>query len=362
LISFDEYVDGQRYQGYTDIAIRPEMVSESNLNEALALNLVGAAGEPTQHASYGSVTWNDGEPDLRLLLEVPGDAFAERNFGGNGVLYKSLSTGSFDYLGDDPTLYVTAFDQETAKNHQDLKPLIDLMKWAAEASDEEFVAELGQHFDVVSLARYSALQELLDNFDDMAGLGRNYYLYYDLGTRKFTAVSWDLNLAFNTMSMGGGPGGRGFSVIEEIDFSAMRACIERELGPEAAKAGFGAGPGGPGGPPNMSADHPIKTRFLAAPEFQELYAREYAYVYNALFGEDYAGRELARLTDVVASSSLMEPDKLAKESAAVRKKLEEQAAMGPVPVPAATPVAGSATPVATPAVATPVAREEIAQQ
>ena len=112
----------------------------------------------------------------------------------------------------------------------------------------------------------------------------------------------------------------------------------------------------------MSADHPIKTRFLAAPEFQELYAREYAYVYNALFGEDYAGRELARLTDVVASSSLMEPDKLAKESAAVRKKLEEQAAMGPVPVPAATPVAGSATPVATPAAATPVAREEIAQQ
>src|SRR6185312_10062740 len=117
-------------------------------NEALALDLVGVAGEPTQHTSYGSVTWNDGEPDLRLLLEAPGDAFAERHFGGNGVLYKSLSTGSFDYLGDDPTLYVTAFDQETARNHQDLKPLIDLMKWAAEASDAEFVAELDQHFDV----------------------------------------------------------------------------------------------------------------------------------------------------------------------------------------------------------------------
>ena len=31
----------------------------------------------------------------------------------------------------------------------------------------------------------------------------------------------------------------------------------------------------------MSANHPIKTRFLAAPEFQALYTREYANVYDA---------------------------------------------------------------------------------
>jgi hypothetical protein len=35
----------------------------------------------------------------------------------------------------------------------------------------------------------------------------------------------------------------------------------------------------------MSADHPINTRFLAAPEFQALYVREYANVYNDFFGE-----------------------------------------------------------------------------
>ncbi len=350
LISFDEYIDGQRYQGYADIAVRPVMLTEANLNEALSLKLVGAADEATQLTAYSSVTWNDSEPVLRLLLEAPGDAFAARNFGGNGVLYKSLSTGGFDYLGDDPTLYVAAFDQETAKYHQDLKPVIDLMKWTAEASDAEFVAELDQHVDTVSLARYIALQELLDNFDDMAGPGKNYYLWYDLGTKQFTVVNWDLNLALS--SMGGGPGGRGFSALKEVDFNAMQACIERVRGPEAggnrAEGGPGDGPGGPGG---MRMGHPIKDRFLVAPEFQALYAHEYANVYNALFGGDYASNELTRLKEVVASSGLIKTEKLDKESADLQKKLDEQAALGPVPV--ATPQPANATPAATPVAATP---------
>jgi spore coat protein CotH len=348
LISFDEYIDGQRYQGHADIAVRPVMLTEANLNEALSLKLVGAADEPTQLTAYSSVTWNDSEPVLRLLLEAPGDEFAARNFGGNGVLYKSLSTGGFDYLGDDPTLYMTAFDQETAKRHQDLKPVIDLMKWTAGASDAEFAAGLDQHVDTVSLARYIALQELLDNFDDMAGPGKNYYLWYDLGTKQFTVVNWDLNLALSSMD---GPGGRGFSALEDVDFSAIQACVERVRGPEAGggpRRGPRDGPGGPGG---MRMGHPIKDRFLAAPEFQALYAREYANVYNALFGDDHASSELTRLTDVVASSGLIDPEKLAKESADLQKKLDEQAALGPVPV--ATPESGDATPAATPVAATP---------
>ena len=351
LISFDEYIDGQRYQGYADIAVRPVMTSEANLNEALSLKLVGAAGEPTQLAAYSSVTWNDSEPDLRLILEAPGDEFVERNFAGNGVLYKALSTGNFEYLGDDPTLYVESFSQETAKHHQDLKPLIELLKWNDQASDEEFAAELDQHIDTASLARYIALQELLDNFDDMAGPGKNYYLWYDLDTGKFTILTWDLNLALSSM---GGPGGRGFSAMEDVDFSAMQACIERVRGEQGGDEGPGGG--GPGGRGGMRMGHPIKERFLAAPEFQDLYTREYANVYNALFGDDYASGELTRLTDVVASSGLIDPTKLASESAALQTKLDEQQAMGPVPV--ATPEAEAATPDATPVAGTPVTGQE----
>jgi hypothetical protein len=109
----------------------------------------------------------------------------------------------------------------------------------------------------------------------------------------------------------------------------------------------------------MRMGHPIKDRFLAAPEFQALYAREYANVYNALFGDDYASQELARLTDVVSSSGLIDAEKLAKESADLQKKLMEQAALGPVPV--ATPESEDATPAATPLANLPAEEENSPQ-
>ena len=168
------------------------------LNEAVALTLVGAAGEPTQRAAYSTFTLNGGRRRLRLIVEVPGDDYAEDNFGSDGVLYKALSTGRFAYLGDDPTVYEAAFDQETGKHHQDLKPVIDLLSWVTDGDRTRSSRRASaDHVDVASLARYIALQELLDNFDDMAGPGQNYYLWYDLEHRTFTVLTWDLNLALS---------------------------------------------------------------------------------------------------------------------------------------------------------------------
>ena len=77
---------------------------------------------------------------------------------------------------------------------QDLQPIISFLKWMDGASDDEFAAHLADHVDVESFARYVATQNLLVHSDDMAGPGRNYYLWYDLGTKKLTVVSRDLNL------------------------------------------------------------------------------------------------------------------------------------------------------------------------
>lgn len=320
LISFDEYVEGRRYQGQGEIAVRPLMGNETSLNEAVALTMVGAAGEPTQRAAYSSFSMNGSEESLRLIVESPSDAFVARNFDTDGVLYKALATGNFAYAGDDPTAYETSFDQVTAKNHQDLKPLIDLLKWVSEASDEEFAAELDQHVDVASLARYIALQQLLDNFDDMAGPGKNYYLWYDLETERFTVLTWDLNLALSGF---GGPGGRGPGGMDDADFDAMQACMERVRGEE------GSGGGGPGG--GMRMGHPLKERFLAAPRFHALYEQQYTAVYDALYGGGQALAELDRLAAVVTASGLIEETTIETEVAALRTKLETQTAAGPVP-------------------------------
>lgn len=224
-----------------------------------------------------------------------------------------------------------------------MKPLIDLMQWVAEASDAEFVAELAQHVEIESLARSIALQDLLDNFDDMAGPGKSYYLWYDLESERFTVVSWDLNLALGSF---GGPGGQGpfggSDGMGALDLDAMFSCFERVAREE------GKSFGGPGG---LSMGHPIKDRFLAAPRFRELYAREYAAVYDALFADGHAAAELARLAGVIAGSGLVEEATVESEANDIRSKLGAQAARGPVPP---DPSAPEIDHMASPTVATPV--------
>ena len=94
-----------------------------------------------------------------------------------GVLYKSLASSQFRCQGGDQTEYVDDFKQINKTGSLDRQPVIDLIKWVEEASDQEFADGSADRLDVQSFARYVALQNLLLNFDDMAGPGANYYLW-----------------------------------------------------------------------------------------------------------------------------------------------------------------------------------------
>jgi spore coat protein CotH len=307
LISFDEFIDGQRYEGFEQLALRP--ASGAGLAEALALGLVGAAGEPTQRSTYASLTVNGGAAALRLVVEIPDSEYADDNFTGDGVLYKALSTGRFTYLGDDPLSYTNAFKQITNKKQQDLKPLIELLKWVSQASDEEFAADLADHVDIESFAAYVAIQDLLANGDDMAGPGSNYYLWYDLETAKFTVLSWDLNLAFGGLGRGGGnvnvaPGG---------------------VGNVPPPGGVIVGPGGGGGGFGGRGGNALKSKFVAAPAFAAVRERARVEVKQAIYRSGAATTEIARLKALVASSGLISASTIDNEASALLSRIEQLA-------------------------------------
>ena len=219
LVEFDPFVEDRRYQGFETLAIRRGGNSspETSLNEALALTLTEAAGEPAERYAYAVVQINGGAKTLRLVLEEPDAKFAEDRFETEGVLYKALSTGGFSYRGEGAVAYTESFRQITRKKRQDMQPLINLLRWVTKSSDGQFDNGLDGHVDVTSFARYVALQNLMLNFDDMAGPGQNYYLRYDLEQDRFSVVTWDLNFAFSgdpaqgPLESGrmGGPGFRG---------------------------------------------------------------------------------------------------------------------------------------------------------
>lgn len=209
-IRFDKFVTDQTYQGYSDIVVRSNN-SQTSLNEAVALDLLSEAGLASEASAPSSFTVNGGDPELRLIVELPDDdAWQDANFSGSGALYKAESTGDWSYRGEDQGDYAEAFEQKGGKKTTDLAPLIDFLDFLNNSDDETFESELPERLDVDSFATYLAMMDLTDNFDDISGPGNNSYLWWDATTKQFTVVPWDMNLAFGAgMGRGGGFGGGG---------------------------------------------------------------------------------------------------------------------------------------------------------
>jgi spore coat protein CotH len=296
LVDFDEFVEGRRYQGREQIAVRVGGFGAGTtaVAEAVALTLVRAAGEPTQRYAYASLSFNDRPAVARLIVEHPDGNFAER-LGSDGVLYKSLATSQFTYQGEDPTAYQDDFKQINQIGRRDLQPVINLIKWANETSGADFAARLGDHIDVASFARYVALQNLLLNFDDMAGPGRNYFLWYDVTTRRFRILSWDYNLAFSGDAQQGphdtgGMRGRG-GVTPPDGFTPPEG-----MGPPPG----GAGPA-PGG--GLRIGHVLKEKFLADAAFSMTYDDAYRDLYRKLYANGTAVKALDAIVTVLGNVS-----------------------------------------------------------
>lgn len=293
LISFDEFVKGRRYQGHQEVAVRaPGFGATTGANEALALELLAATGDATQQYAFGSFKVNNRPTTLRLLVENPDENFAER-IDGSGVLYKALSTSQFSDQGEDPVEYQDDYKQINMKGSQDLQPAIDLVRWANSASDAEFDAHLADRVDLESFARYCAMQNLMLNFDDMSGPGRNYFLRYDLDSHRFTVIAWDHNLAFTG---------------------------DAAQGPHEA-SGFGGRPAG-GGFPGMG--NRLKDRFLASKAFTKVYENAYRTLYQRLFASGTALEKLSGITAVLSTVEGAGRGAITGETGKLRALLEQR--------------------------------------
>lgn len=284
LITLDKFVEGQSHGGVVEFVIRSN-TSATALNEAVALELLELAGLASQDAVHARFTANDGEAVLRLVIENPDEIWMLDAFDSSGALYKAESGGDYSYRGEEPEAYDEVFDQEAGEENADLTPLIEFLDFINNTDDATFAAEIESRLDVDAFVTYLAMQELLDNFDDIDGPGNNSYLYYDTSTGEFTVVPWDYNLAFGARLGGtGGPGGN------------------RGNGGEMPPGGgIGRGPaegGGPGGRSNV-----LSQRFQAIAEYQGLIDERTAELADELFDSGTASEILSGRVTVLEAGS-----------------------------------------------------------
>lgn len=291
LLKFDEFVPGQTYQGYAEVALRISGNSDSALLvEQIAYFLHGEAGQIVPETSYAYVQTADQEPTLYELSEHIDEKYIEKHFpDSDGILYKAGNFTGFEYEGDDPELYADKFEQKTSINDDDMSQLIQFFKFVTESTDEEFENELPNWLDIESFVRLLALDDMLGNQDSFGGMGSNYYLYYDKNTKQFTMLSWDMNMAMGSM-MGGGMGRDMDDIMEDI--------TEEDL--EKFEEFMGNGDNGDkmGGGMKGNSENLLKERFFANEKFSALYDEEYARLKELVFGGDLALKKIEELAEV----------------------------------------------------------------
>jgi spore coat protein CotH len=292
LISFDKYVDGQSYDGETELIVRANN-SETSLNEAVSLELLGLAGLATEEAVASRFSVNGTDTELVLVMQSLDDDWVDEQFSDDGLLYKAEADGDYSYRGTDPESYTEIFDQEAGDDS--LEPLITFLQFINESDDATFAAELGSYLDIDSFATYLAYQDLVDNFDDIDGPGNNSYLHYDTETGLMTVVNWDLNLTFGTTNQPGGG--------------------------QAGGGNGGAPQGGPQGGGGPKGGNILSERFLENDEFAALYEAATAELTASLFGSGAADEVLDRWVSVLSeqAADLVDSATIAGEADAIRE-------------------------------------------
>ncbi|GIE33680.1 hypothetical protein Ait01nite_067250 [Actinoplanes italicus] len=300
LVRLDKYTEGQQLGGYSEFVVRSNN-TDSALNEAVALELLGLAGLATQKSVSTRLSVNGGTEALRLIVENPGDKWDADNFPSAGILYKAESGGDYSYRGDDAEAYKDVFDQETDTDNANVAPLAAFLKFINQSDDATFGADLGRHLDVAAFATYLAFQELVKNSDDIDGPGNNSYLRYTTEKDQFTVVAWDHNLTFG--AMGGGRGGL------------------KNGGGAPREGGGGAPREGGGGAGRMGArSNILVTRFSANKTFKESYDEALTGLRTSLYTSGKAAEILqSRAAVLIAEASdLISAETVTSESATIK--------------------------------------------
>lgn len=206
LIKFDEYENGQTYMGYTEIALRAQFNDRAAMREFLSNEIMQEMGLIASRSVYTTVNINGEGNELYMITEVVNEDFAIDHLGATeyemGDLIKTGGNSHMKYLGDDPTEYET-YELQTNENVSDFYDMIEFFEFIGEASDEEFLDEIDEMFDMDTVIKYLAFNNVLVNLDSFAGNGNNYYIYQFPDTDQFMVVPWDVNESFGQFGMQG---------------------------------------------------------------------------------------------------------------------------------------------------------------
>lgn len=202
-LKFNEFVDGQRYQGVKEINLVGSHNDPTMARQKLYYDVWNSFGYPKRRTSFVKLYINNSYYGLYTNLEEMDDVFCEDQFGhSSGALFKCIwgadltskgTTGSSYKFGSPERVYQLKTNK-SRDNYDDLAELISVINQNLPTAD--WTRAIEQVLDVDGFLRAYALDVLAGHWDNHAFNQNNFYLYRDPLTHRFSWIPYDTDNTF----------------------------------------------------------------------------------------------------------------------------------------------------------------------
>ncbi len=194
-LDFNEFIPTQEFQGLKKLNLHNHAGDPSFLREYMSYDLFTHLGIAVPQCAFAELYIDNVYWGCYLIVEEPNKPFLERHFGNkSGNFFECVQTTPLSYRGDDVALYPEF--QMRAGGQDAWENILQLLHTISKNYDYDFAHQLNAVFDLEGFYRVLAIDVLINNPDNYAANGRNFYLYDDLELGKIRWLPWDYNLSF----------------------------------------------------------------------------------------------------------------------------------------------------------------------
>ena len=196
-VRFDKYRSDQEFYGVKRLNFSNFAMDPSFMREKISYD-IARAYMPAPRTAFANIYLEEGHVGFYLQIEQVDKKFLKRHFSDNdGNLYKAEDNGAtLIYRGQNQSGYKEEYSLKTNESADDWSSFINLLSRMNSAPSAQFAHEMGDILDISNCIYHLVFTMVLSHFDSYTGSGRNFYLYDDPTSGRFSIIPWDLNLSF----------------------------------------------------------------------------------------------------------------------------------------------------------------------
>lgn len=197
-VSFNEFVQGQKYKGVEELNLNGEHNDVSILRAKISHEVLANSDLIASRTSYVKLFINNEYKGLYLNVEHIDDEFIQKRFPNDdfGNLYKCNWGSDLSYWGSNPSSYYFNYELKTNKAENDYSGLINFLNLINSSSNTNFACTIESVFDVFSYLRTAALEILIGHWDGYIYNKNNFYLYQRPSDGRFVFIEYDMDNTF----------------------------------------------------------------------------------------------------------------------------------------------------------------------